>query len=759
MRVLLAGLSQRNRAAVEEILRTRNDAITVVARPDEISRAVRDPVQVAVVEGSDAGVARAFVDAIRLEPSCRESVILAMAEDVDAPQLRALLGAGIDDIFFVSLGPTVLAARLQIDERAASVRAARCAAEQQQERFFALSIDMLCIAGLDGYFRALSPSFTKTLGWSVDELCASPWLDFVHPDDVERTIAAGRRLSEGAIVTTFANRYRCRDGTYRWLEWQAVPYAEQGLVYAVARDVTESRHVQEALGSLTQNLETTLSSIGDGVISTDSQGLVVRMNPVAERLTRWTADEATGRPIDAVLTLVNATTRDTVPSPALEAIATGVVVGMATDTILVRRDGSEVPVADSCAPIRDANGSVTGAVLVFRDTTNEQEAKRTQARIQQQLMFADRMASVGTLAAGVAHEINNPLSYILANLEMVGEELEKLAPLVPPATISEVNEMVSEALAGVERVRKIVRGLKTFARAEEERRNVIDVRQTLELSINMTFNEIRHRARLVKDYGETPPVLADDARLGQVFINLLVNAAQAIPEGNWDANEIRIVTSTDALGNAVIEVRDTGRGISSSAMNRLFEPFFTTKPVGEGTGLGLSICHNIITGMGGTISARNLEQGGACIRVMVPRADRHVPAPKAERSEVASATKRAVVLVVDDEPAVGVTLKRLLREHDVTVVQRAPDALALLAAGQRFDVILSDIMMPEMSGMDFYETLRRLHPGMPERVVFVTGGAFTAAANAFLDEIPNECLTKPFDVKTVREAIRRFVAE
>ncbi|MDQ3336643.1 MAG: PAS domain S-box protein [Myxococcota bacterium] len=757
MRVLLGGLGPMSGPAVEELLRQRSDTIVVAGTPSDIAQCVVEPIQVAVIEGSDVSTARAFARALRAAPACREAVILAVVNDADAAQLPALLQAGVDDVYFVSLGQPALAARLAIDERAATARAARQTAEQQLQRFFALSLDMLCIAGLDGLFQSVSPSWTKILGWSAEELCAAPWLDFVHPDDVQATLDAGRKLGAGATVTTFANRYRCRDGAYRWLDWQAVPYMEQGLIYAVARDVTEQHHAQEALRSLTQSLATTLSSIGDGVIATDGAGRVVRMNPVAERLTQWSIAEAIGKPVEVVLTLMNATTREAVANPVVEVVAKGVVVGMATDTLLMRRDGTEVPVADSCAPIRDGNGDITGAVLVFRDATLEEEAKRAQTKIQTQLMMADRMSSVGTLAAGVAHEINNPLSYVMANLEMIGEDLATLASVAPSGAVRDLRDMVTDALAGAERVRKIVRGLKTFSRAEEERRCVIDVRQTLELSINMAFNEIRHRARLVKDYGETPPVLADDARLGQVFINLLVNAAHAIPEGNCDANEIRILTSTDPAGNAVIEVRDTGRGISASSIDRIFEPFYTTKPVGEGTGLGLSICHNIVTGMGGSITAHNLDAGGACFRVTIPRAERVPAAHKSDRIEVVVETPRAVVLIVDDEPVVGITLKRLLREHDVTVVHRARDALDLLSAGKHFDVILSDIMMPEMSGMDFYDALARAHPGMTERVVFVTGGAFTPAANAFLDAVPNERLEKPFDVKTIREAIKRFV--
>src|ERR1019366_955916 len=211
------------------------------------------------------------------------------------------------------------------------------------------------------------------------------------------------------------------------------------------------------------------------------------------------------------------------------------------------------------------------------------EAREQQETLHRQLIFADRMASVGTLAAGVAHEINNPLAYVTANIALMIEAVQVLHAESPSEQFSDLTEMAIDVQAGAERIRKIVVGLKTFSRAEEEHRTVVDVRRLLELSVDMAFNEIRHRARVVKDYGKIPLVDADEARLGQVFINLLVNAAQAIPDGAGAASEIRIVTSTDEAGRAVIEVRDTGAGIPAGLIGRIFDPFFTTKPVGIGT--------------------------------------------------------------------------------------------------------------------------------------------------------------------------------
>ncbi len=620
--------------------------------------------------------------------------------------------------------------------------------------FFELLLDHLCVAGFDGYWKRLNPSWSRTLGWTNEELMSRPLIEFVHPEDREATLAARENLKRGQPLFTLTNRYRHKDATYRWFEWRSVSDPKRGRVYAVARDVTADQHTRRSLRALTESVTATLNSITDGVIAADAEAAVVLMNPVAEKLTRWDAASAAGKPLGEIFHLAG----DGPPRTILQTLARGTASEGAEHAMITARDGTELPVAFTRAPLRDPEGQVSGAVIVFRDRRAELEAKREQERLHRQLMFADRMASVGTLAAGVAHEINNPLAYVMANLDMILEDLHRVEAGSLSAHVAEWADMAEEARQGAERIRRIVRGLKTFSRAEEERRTVIELRPVLELSVDMAFNEIRHRARLVKDYGPTPPVEADDSRLGQVFINLLVNAAQAIPEGDGETNEIRIVTSTDPSGNAVVEVRDTGPGIPEESLDRIFDPFFTTKPIGVGTGLGLPICHNIVRSMGGQITVANREEGGAVLRVTLPPASgplsdaTSLPAPPKP-----AARHHASVLIVDDERAVGVTLRRVLRGHDVTAVTSAKEALELIASGRAFDVILSDLMMPDMSGMELYEVLLRDWPPLSERMVFITGGAFTATANAFLDRVPNERLDKPFEAAAVRALVERFV--
>src|SRR5205085_300218 len=277
-------------------------------------------------------------------------------------------------------------------------------------------------------------------------------------------------------------------------------------------------------------------------------------------------------------------------------------------------------------------GRYLGAVVMVSDVSDRR-------KLQAQLMLADRMSSLGTLSAGVAHEINNPLAYVIASLDLVADRLPEIASMLGREGGQFLEQQVQRAREGTDRVRKIVRDLKSFSRADEETVTVTDLVKSLNTSLTLVWNEIKHRARLVKDFDRLPPVRANEARLGQVFINLFVNAAQAMPEGNIEHNELRVVGRTDALGNAVVEIHDTGCGIPPDHLDRIFEPFFTTKPVGEGTGLGLAICHGIVTSLGGTLSVQHTEVGkGTVFRVVLPAAkanaegihlaSRQVPRPK-----------------------------------------------------------------------------------------------------------------------------------
>jgi CheY-like chemotaxis protein len=266
----------------------------------------------------------------------------------------------------------------------------------------------------------------------------------------------------------------------------------------------------------------------------------------------------------------------------------------------------------------------------------------------------------------------------------------------------------------------------------------------------MGWNQVRQRATVVKHYAGVPAVLAAESRLGQVFLNLIVNAAQAIPEGQVENNEIRLVTRLDDQGRVVIDIHDTGSGIAPHVMRQLFTPFVTTKPSGIGTGLGLSICQRLVNAMGGSIWADSAPGTGTVFHVALRPAEEAAVAPRAAAATELTPLDGARVLVIDDEDMIRAILRRVLKAHQVTVLSNAKDALTEIAAGARFDAILCDLMMPAMTGIEFHQLLSQRYPDQAAALMFLTGGAFSKETAAFLDSVPNRQLTKPFDVVKLR---------
>jgi PAS domain S-box-containing protein len=385
-----------------------------------------------------------------------------------------------------------------------------------------------------------------------------------------------------------------------------------------------------------------------------------------------------------------------------------------------------------------------------------------QKELEQQLVFAGRMAAVGTLASGVAHEINNPLAYVLGNLELaalrLGDLTTALAGHHASTALEDIAHLVADAQHGAERMRDIVSDLRVFSRADREELGAVDVHRVLDSSIHVAWNEIRHRARLTKDFGEVRAAHANESRVGQLFLNLLVNAAHAIPEGAAQEHEIRVATRMDPNGRFVIvEIRDTGGGIAPELRSRIFDPFFTTKPVGGGTGLGLSICRTIATSLGGRIDCESELGKGSMFRVALPVAS-CAPDPKVERAPLPSSHTRGRILVIDDDPQVLVVVRRILeRDHELATCASVSEAEALIAA-HRFDVILCDLMMPQKTGMDLYEALLASTPDAAARMAFMTGGAFTPRARDFLERITHPSIEKPFTIAQLLSFVERLLA-
>ncbi len=502
-----------------------------------------------------------------------------------------------------------------------------------------------------------------------------------------------------------------------------------------------------------RELRAALEDAADGICRVDLDGRVLTVNRAFTRLLGATADQTIGRSWEAFVAPAD--------REALRADLRAAADKVEREVRGVRADGSSFEMQLSIVPVGEPHpGRPAGQGHYFfvRDLSERK-------RMENQLIFAGRMAAVGTLAAGVAHEINNPLAYIVANIDFARHQITTVASRLsrsaagggPAHVLDETGEALTEARQGAERVRNIVRDLRVFARGDEDQSGPVALRRVLDSSINIAWNEIRHRARLVKDYGDTPMVEGNESRLGQVFLNLLLNAAHAIPEGETERNEIRVSTRTDAEGRAVVEVRDSGMGIPQEIRERIFDPFFTTKPASEGTGLGLWICSGILTALGGEVRVDSEIGRGSTFRVTLPPAVMEGPAELVGGAAPEAPARGGKLLVVDDEPMILGALRRSLStEYNVTCVGDGRKALERLRAGERYELILCDLMMPEMTGMDLFAELEKLAPEQAARMVFVSGGAFTPRAREFLERIPNARVEKPIDLQNLRLLLRNL---
>jgi two-component system, NtrC family, sensor kinase len=383
---------------------------------------------------------------------------------------------------------------------------------------------------------------------------------------------------------------------------------------------------------------------------------------------------------------------------------------------------------------------------------NAIQRKRREELLFRQRALSQRIASMGTLAAGLAHEINNPLSFVIGNLSYMRELIDEPSHRLTRDSMSEMRDVLAHAREGADRVRRIVGDLRALARGEDTEIEEVDVISVLDSTLRMASNQLRHRAQVVRDYQDVPLVQANASQLGQVVLNLILNAANALPDGRAADNQITVSTRAlnDGEGERVeIAVADTGCGIPADRLSRIFDPFYTTREIGQGMGIGLAICHNIVTAFGGTIDISSQVGKGTTVRVALPRAGSAL-ATQGEVSPERDPSLR--ILLVDDEPRVLEMLARMLKGNVIVLAGNGREALAELDKGA-FDVILCDLMMPDMTGQDVYQSLSARDPDQAERLIFISGGAFSDDTKHFLDSVPNPKLSKPFEADMVRQVV------
>ena len=576
-----------------------------------------------------------------------------------------------------------------------------------------------------------------------------------HVDGIE----AARRIRAGHdIPIIFLTAYSDREHLDRALvsepsAYVLKPYSDRELLTTI--EVVIHKHRLEAeLRDRERWFGTTLRSIGDALIAVGRDQRIKLLNPEAERLTGWSNAEAIGKPADEILVLADERTGRSREVPLGRVIADGTIIALPGPTVLIGRDGRRWPVDGSVAAITDLGGVPHGVVILLRDIT---ERRALDAR----LALTERVTSLTTLTAGLGHHLNNPLSYNLVNVELALaqvralttqlESVESAAHVV--GSLREIATQLVDARDGAIRIRDVVGTLRTFARPIDDEPQLVSLVDVVAAALGVVENEVSLRGRPISTIRQRPSVRGHEGRLGQAFANLLINAAQALVDEN-SVRPQRITVVVDATDeDAIVEVTDTGVGIPSSVMARIFEPFFTTRSVGAGAGLGLAITHAVVQAHGGTIAVTSKVDEGTTFRVCLPRAE---PLPRPVPSTLATPS-RATILVVDDDVIVGRMLLRILEpHHDVVVTVSGREALVAIQDREP-DVIVSDLMMPEMTGMQLHAQLLAERPALADRMLFVTGGAFTSATQAFVSHMGGRVIYKPMSPKDLLAAIAQIV--
>jgi PAS domain S-box-containing protein len=613
---------------------------------------------------------------------------------------------------------------------------------RERDRIWHVSEDLLGVSNFDGYFTSVNPAWTTLLGWSEDEIKRMHVSELRHPDDAEHSMAGRRRLAEGIPTVRMENRFRHKDGSWRWLAWTLT--VENGAIYLIGRHVTAEKLAAEALRESERQFRLFSEAATDhALIRLDARGVVSGWNAGAQRIEGYAEPEIVGHHFSRFYTAADRAAG--APERALAAAATSGTYEH--DGWRVRKNGSLFLAAVVIDAIRDEEGKLIGFANIMRDVTERHEARAKLQRAQERLAQSQKMEALGQLTGGIAHDFNNMLMVVSGNAQILKSRLRDPKHLRPVEAIE---------LAAA-RGENLTRQLLAFSRRQGLNPIVISLRQRLAEFRDLLASSARGDITLVIDIPRnTWPVAVDIHELELALINLVVNARDAMPGGGTTtitAKNLRL-QSEDTLDGlcgefVALTVADTGCGIEADILPKVFEPFFTTKQLDKGTGLGLSQVYGLTHQSGGTVTITSQLGNGTSVTMFLPRTDR----PLSETSTAAAEPPRGgeTVLLVEDNLEVQETVGMLLDQlgYRVFRARSAATALQLLQAGEAVDLVFSDIIMPgELDGMAL---ARQVKEEYPDIAVLLTSG-YAKAVNTLEANFP--ILRKPYQLATLARAIR-----
>jgi PAS domain S-box-containing protein len=623
------------------------------------------------------------------------------------------------------------------------------------ERYFTSALDLLCIADTAGCFRRLNPAWEATLGYSVEELTGRRFLDLVHPEDREPTRLALGRLGEQEEVLGFVNRYRARDGSYRWIEWRSFPSGE--FIYAAARDVTERKLAENALEESRRMLRLILDTIPVRVFWKDTAGRYLGANrPFASDAGLGSPDELLGRTDYDMAWREQA---ELYRADDRQVVSSG-VPKVGYEEPQTTPSGARLCLRTSKVPLHDTEGRIVGVLGTYEDVTESKRLDEERANIQAQLYHAQKMESVGRLAGGVAHDFNNLLHVIMGFVELLRRRMPADARLA---------SYVDEIERAASRAQDVTRQLLAFSRRQMISPAPSDLgRLVVRLSGGLSRligEDVELRVASADDLW---PVNVDPTQIDQVLLNLAVNARDAMPRGGRltiETANVRLDESyrrrhaTARPGDYVLlAISDTGTGMDKETLSHAFEPFFTTKERGKGTGLGLATVHGIVEQNGGFVNVYSEPGRGTTFKIYLPRAVREGVA-EAAAAEPLDHVGSGTVLVAEDEESVRRITVALVQSlgYDVVAVSSGDEAIERCRANEPgIDVVLTDVVMPGTSGRELRQRLEDLRPGI--RILFTSGyTANVIAHHGILDEGVH-FIAKPFGIAELAKALRELMA-